>query len=82
MMPKFTPLALASIILAGVINALRILNKKKEDVKIVFNGAGAANIAAIYLFGAAGFDKGNIIAIDSKGIIEPDRQDIDACKDN
>ncbi|AGO61710.1 NAD(P)-dependent malic enzyme [Ferroplasma acidarmanus] len=71
-------LGTASIILAGVINALRILNKKKEEVKIVFNGAGAANIAAIYLFGAAGFDKGNIIAIDSKGIIEPDRQDIDA----
>jgi malate dehydrogenase (oxaloacetate-decarboxylating) len=71
-------LGTASIILAGAINALRVLNKKKEDVKIVFNGAGAANVAAIYLFGAAGFDKGNIIAIDSKGIIEPSRSDIDA----
>jgi malate dehydrogenase (oxaloacetate-decarboxylating) len=71
-------LGTASIILAGVINSLRILNKKKEDVKIVFNGTGAANTAAIYLFEAAGFGKGNIIAVDSKGILEPSRQDIDS----
>ena len=71
-------LGTASIILAGVINSLRLVNKKKEDVRIVFNGAGAANIAAIYLFEAAGFNKKNFIAIDSKGIIEPERKDIDA----
>jgi len=71
-------LGTASIILAGIINSLRLVNKKKEDVKIVFNGAGAANIAAIYLFEAAGFNKNNFIAIDSKGVIEPERKDIDA----
>jgi malate dehydrogenase (oxaloacetate-decarboxylating) len=71
-------LGTASIILAGAINALKLVNKKKEDAKIVFNGAGAANIAAIYLFEAAGFRKENIVAIDSRGIIEPSRADIDA----
>lgn len=71
-------LGTASITLAGIINSLRLVNKKKEDVKIVFNGAGAANMAAIYLFEAAGFNKKNMIVIDSKGIIEPERPDIDA----
>ncbi|MEM0139692.1 MAG: NADP-dependent malic enzyme [Ferroplasma sp.] len=71
-------LGTASIILAGALNSLKLLNKKKETAKIVFNGAGAANIAAIYLFMAAGFTKANIVAIDSKGIIEPSRADIDA----
>ncbi len=71
-------LGTASIILAGAVNSLRLLNKKKEDVKVVFNGAGAANTAAIYLFIAAGFKASNIIAVDSKGIIEPERPDIDA----
>ncbi|KPV46473.1 malate dehydrogenase, partial [Acidiplasma aeolicum] len=71
-------LGTASITLAGIINSLRLVNKKKEDVRIVFNGAGAANIAAIYLFEAAGFKKENMVVIDSHGILEPEREDIDS----
>ena len=71
-------LGTASIILAGAINSLRLVNKKKEDARVVFNGAGAANIAAMYLFESAGFSKKNMIAVDSRGILEPERKDIDS----
>jgi len=71
-------LGTASITLAGVINSLRIVGKKIDQVKVVFNGAGAANIAAAYLFKAAGFKMKNMILVDSKGILHPEREDIDA----
>ncbi|WP_010917026.1 NAD(P)-dependent malic enzyme [Thermoplasma volcanium] len=71
-------LGTASITLAGIINSIRIVGKKIEEVKVVFNGAGAANIAAAYLFKAAGFKKENIILVDSKGVLQPERQDMDS----
>ncbi len=70
-------LGTASITLAGLLNALKIVGKKVHDAKVVMNGAGAANIAAAYLFQAAGFNMKNIIMIDSKGTLEPERQDMD-----
>ncbi|SMD30146.1 NAD(P)-dependent malic enzyme [Picrophilus oshimae] len=70
-------LGTASITLAGVINALRVVNKKIDDVRVVFNGAGAANIAAAYLFNEAGFKMKNMVMIDSSGILEPERPDMD-----
>lgn len=57
----------AIVTLAGLINALKIVNKKIEDLKIVVNGAGAAGVAIAKLllfFGAK-----NVIVCDSKGII-------------
>ncbi|WP_297216861.1 NADP-dependent malic enzyme [Thermoplasma sp.] len=71
-------LGTASITLAGVINALRVVGKKIDQVKVVFNGAGAANIAAAFLFKAAGFKMKNMILVDSKGILQPEREDIDS----
>jgi malate dehydrogenase (oxaloacetate-decarboxylating) len=70
-------LGTASIILAGLINALRVVGKKIEDSRIVLFGSGAANIAAAHLLMAAGFKAANLIIADSKGILHPEREDMD-----
>lgn len=68
----------AIVTLAGLINALRIVEKKIEDVKIVFSGAGAAGIAIAKLLLAAGAK--NIILTDRGGIVSEDRTDLDSVK--
>ena len=57
----------AVITLAGLTNALKVVGKKKEDVKIVTSGAGAAAIAIVKLLLSAGFK--NITMCDRKGAI-------------
>ncbi len=57
----------AVITLAGLTNALKLVGKKKEDVKVVTSGAGAAAISITKLLLSAGFK--NIIMTDRKGII-------------
>ncbi|TEU13089.1 MAG: NADP-dependent malic enzyme [Anaerolineales bacterium] len=66
----------ATVILAGVINALKVVGKRMEEAKFAVIGTGAANIATIRLLLASGVKFGNIIACDSKGILHPDREDI------
>ncbi|MCL4320920.1 NAD(P)-dependent malic enzyme [Cuniculiplasma divulgatum] len=70
-------LGTACIILAGLINSLRIAGKKIPDTTVSLIGSGAANIAAAHLMIEAGFKPGNIIMVDSKGILEPERTDLD-----
>ena len=57
----------AVITLAGLLNALKVVGKKKEEVKIVTSGAGAAAIAIVKLLLSAGFE--NVIMTDRKGAI-------------
>lgn len=57
----------AIITLAGITNALRVVGKKKEDVRIVMNGAGAAAISIARLLLKAGYQ--NITLCDRKGAI-------------
>ena len=57
----------AIVVLAGTINALKITGKKKEECKVVINGAGAAGIAIAKLLLSDGFK--DIILCNSKGII-------------
>ncbi len=59
----------AIIACAGLINALELVNKKMEDVKIVVNGAGAAGIACAKLVLVLGARQENVILCDSKGVI-------------
>jgi malate dehydrogenase (oxaloacetate-decarboxylating) len=66
----------AAVTLAGLINALKIVGKKIDKVKIVFNGAGASNIAISRLIIAAGADPKKIILIDSKGSLHAGRTDL------
>jgi malate dehydrogenase (oxaloacetate-decarboxylating)(NADP+) len=57
----------AVVVLAGIVNALEVANKKIEDAKIVINGAGSAAIAILELLKKAGAK--NIALCDSKGVI-------------
>jgi len=66
----------ACVTLAGLINSLRIVNKKKEDVKIVFNGIGASNRAISRLLKKDGFDIKKSIFVDSRGILYEGRPDL------
>jgi len=59
----------AVIVLAGLINALYLQNKKFQDVKVVILGAGAAGIAIADLLIKYGVKKENLRLVDSKGVI-------------
>lgn len=54
---------------AGLINALEIVGKRLDSVKIVMNGAGAASIATADLYVALGAKAENIVMCDTKGVI-------------
>lgn len=58
----------AIVVLAGVLNALKVVDKQKEDVQVVINGAGSAGIAITKLLLNAGFT--NIIVVDKQGILQ------------
>ena len=66
----------ATVILAGVLNALKVVGKRKEDTKVALIGTGAANVATLRLLLASGVQFGNVVACDSKGILHPEREDI------
>ena len=68
----------AIIVLAGLINASKLLNKNLFELKIVINGAGAAGIATAKLLLYAGIK--DIIICDSKGIISMQRNDLNEIK--
>lgn len=57
----------AIVVLAGIINALKVVGKKKEDCKVVINGAGSAGVAITKLLITYGFT--NIMMCDRAGII-------------
>ena len=57
----------AIVVLAGIINALKVVGKKKEDCRVVVNGAGSAGVAITRLLLTYGFS--NIIMCDKSGIL-------------
>ncbi|MCR4657907.1 MAG: NAD-dependent malic enzyme [Lachnospiraceae bacterium] len=69
----------AVITLAGLMNALRVVGKRMEDVKIVTSGAGAAGIAIIKLLMAMGLK--NVIMTDRKGAIYEGREGLNPIKE-
>lgn len=69
----------AVITLAGLINALKLVDKKIEDVKIVTSGAGAAGIAIIKLLMSMGLK--NVIMTDRKGAIYEGREGLNPIKE-
>ncbi|MFW6285820.1 MAG: NAD(P)-dependent malic enzyme [Nanoarchaeota archaeon] len=68
----------AIVVLAGLINSLKIVNKKPNDIKILINGSGAAGIAITKLLHKYGFN--DIIVCDSKGIVSRNRDDLNWIK--
>ena len=68
----------AIVILATVINALQVVGKKIDEVKIVFSGAGAGSIASAKLLVEYGAK--NVIMVDSQGIVHKGRNDLNPIK--
>lgn len=70
----------ATVTLAGLLNALKIVGKKLSEVSIAFIGSGAANVACTRLIFGAGADPARCIMVDSKGILHKGRDDIERRK--
>jgi malate dehydrogenase (oxaloacetate-decarboxylating) len=66
----------ATVILAGLINAFKIVGKKPQESLITLVGSGAANIRTAYVLMRWGVKPGNIILADSKGVVHKSRKDI------
>lgn len=62
----------AIVVLAGIINGLKVAGKKKEDVKVVINGAGSAGLAITKLLLYYGFK--NVTVVDKLGILQEDEE--------
>jgi len=71
----------ASITLAGVLNALKLVGKDMNKVTYAVVGAGAANIAFVRVLLRAGVPAGNVILVDSRGILHPGREDLEKNKE-
>lgn len=65
---------------AGLLNALIVAGKKIEDVKIVVNGAGASAVSCTKLYVSLGARLENIVMLDSKGVINKTRTDLNEQK--
>lgn len=66
----------ATVTLAGLTNALKIVGKKIEDIRIAFIGSGAANVACARLIFARGANPANCTVNDSRGILTTNRDDL------
>lgn len=67
----------ATVTLAGLMNALKIVGKAKEEVSIAFVGSGASNVACSRLIFGWGVDPGKCTMVDSKGILGQYRGDLE-----
>ena len=70
----------AIITTAALINAIEIIGKKIEDLKVVVNGAGAAAVACARLYRSVGVLPENMVMCDSKGVIRADAPNLSAEK--
>lgn len=70
----------AVISAAALLNALEIVGKDIANIKIIVNGAGAASCSCTNLYGSLGANKEHIFMFDSKGLIHPNRTDLDGRK--
>jgi len=71
----------ATVLLAGLINALKIVGKELKNIKVVLIGLGAANVATLRLLLASGMTMDQLVAVDSKGILHSGRTDIEERQD-
>ncbi len=67
----------AAVTVGALINALKIVGKKMEDVRIALVGVGAANVRIAHMLFRAGTDPKKMMIVDSKGILSAKRDDID-----
>src|SRR5690606_23575038 len=74
------PHGTAIIVGAAVVNALEVVGKKIDDVKLATAGAGAAGIACLDMLVALGLKPGNILAVDRDGVLHTGRDNLDPDK--
>jgi malate dehydrogenase (oxaloacetate-decarboxylating) len=67
----------ATVILAGLVNALKVVGKKIDEVRITFVGSGASNVACSRLIFGLGADPAQCLMVDSKGILGKHRKDLE-----
>ena len=65
----------AAVTVAGLINAVKVVNKKLEDVKVAMVGVGASNVRIAHQLFLAGVNPKNVIMCDSKGTLHTERED-------
>ncbi len=65
---------------AALINALKVVNKKAAEVRVVVSGAGASALSCTKIFIELGISKNNIVVCDSKGVIRSDRENLTSSK--
>ena len=70
----------ATVTLAGLINALKVVGKRMEDVSIAFVGSGASNVACSRLIFGWGANPANCYMVDTKGILGKHRKDLEMRK--
>jgi len=68
----------AAVTVAGLINALKVVGKRMDEVKVALIGVGAANVCIARMMFKAGVDPKKMMIVDSKGILSKSRDDIDA----
>ncbi|ANB74242.1 malic enzyme [Paraburkholderia phytofirmans OLGA172] len=71
----------AIIASAAILNGLKVVGKKLDEVKLVCSGAGAAAIACLDLLVNLGLSKKNVLVVDSKGVIYEGRGNLDPSKE-
>jgi len=67
----------AAVILAGVINSLKVVGKKMGEAKFTIVGCGSANTRTFYVLEAAGVNTKNVTVVDSTGILHQGRKDLE-----
>jgi malate dehydrogenase (oxaloacetate-decarboxylating) len=67
----------AAVTLAGLVNALKVVGKKKDEVSLAIIGVGASTIAIARVLFTAGFEPENTIFADSRGILHSGRDDLE-----
>ncbi|MHB0858365.1 MAG: NAD(P)-dependent malic enzyme [Anaerolineae bacterium] len=68
----------ATVLLAGLVNALKLTGRTMQNTRFAMVGMGAANVATVRLLLASGVSMRQIVATDSRGILHRDRQDVAA----
>lgn len=66
----------ATVLLAGLLNALKLVNRDIRDTRFALIGLGAANVATLRLLLASGVEMSQIVATDSRGILHRERADV------
>jgi len=66
----------ATVILAGLLNALKLTGRKLQNTRFALIGMGAANVATVRLLLASGVSPEQIVATDSRGILHRERRDV------